>query len=143
LGTLPVAGLDHNCSAGSMPKIAMVINWFGIADVPDVIDGPNKRNPAAQWFGDLPNKMEIAKRVSPINYVHAGLPPILTIQGDADRRVPYDEAVRMHAALAKANVPNQLLTIPGGKHGNFTPAERDKIYLTIREFMAKNGLAAK
>ncbi len=54
---------------------------------------------------------------------------------------PIQEAVgRLHEALAKVNVPNQLLTVPGGKHGNFTPEQRDKIYLTMREFLAKNGL---
>jgi dipeptidyl aminopeptidase/acylaminoacyl peptidase len=91
-------------------------------------------------MGGMPNKMEIAKRVSPLTYVRAGLPPILTIHGDADMTVPYQEAVRLHEALAKAGTPNQLLTIPGGRHGGFTPEERTKIYATIREFLAKNGL---
>jgi acetyl esterase/lipase len=141
LGTIPASEkLDQQCAAGSMPKIAAVINWFGITDVPDVIDGPHKADAAARWFGTLPDKMAIAKRVSPLTYVRPGLPPILTIHGDSDTTVPYDEAVRMHAALAKVNVPNQLLTIPGGKHGNFTPEQRDKIYLTIREFLGKNGI---
>jgi acetyl esterase/lipase len=144
LGTIPSSeGLDKACATGSMPKIAAVINWFGITDVPDVIDGPHKADAAARWFGTLSNRMEIAKRVSPLTYVRAGLPPILTVHGDSDTTVPYDEAVRMHQALAKVNVPNQLLTIPGGKHGNFTPEQRDKIYLTIREFLGKNGLGPK
>ena len=54
-----------------------------------------------------------------------------------DQLVPYDEAVRLHAALTKAGVTNQLLTIPGGKHGNFTPDERTKIFATIREFLGE------
>jgi acetyl esterase/lipase len=144
LGTIPASEkLDQECATGSMPKIAMVINWFGITDVPDVIDGPHKADAAARWFGTLSNRMEIAKRVSPLTYVRPGLPPIITIHGDSDTTVPYDEAVRMHQALAKVNVPNQLVTIPGGKHGNFTPEQRDKIYLTIREFLGKNGLSTK
>jgi dipeptidyl aminopeptidase/acylaminoacyl peptidase len=96
-----------------------------------------------QWMGGLPNREEIARRVSPLTYVRAGLPPILTIHGDADNVVPYPQAVRLHEALAKADVPNQLLTIPGGRHGNFTPEERTKIYVTIREFLAKHGLGEK
>jgi acetyl esterase/lipase len=144
LGTIPSSErLDHACSAGSMPKVAAVINWFGITDVPDVIDGPHKADAAARWFGTLADRMAIAKRVSPLTYVRTGLPPILTIHGDADTTVPYDEAVRMHQALAKVNVPNQLVTIPGGKHGNFTPEQRDRIYITIREFLGKNGLGPK
>ncbi|PYS19768.1 MAG: alpha/beta hydrolase, partial [Acidobacteria bacterium] len=76
-------------------------------------------------------------------YVRAGLPPILTIHGDNDTTVPYPQAVRLHEALAKVNVPNQLLTIPGGRHGQFTPEERLKIFATIREFLAKHGLAGQ
>jgi acetyl esterase/lipase len=134
------AGLDRECAGAPLPKVAAIINWFGIADVGDVIDGPNRRNPAAQWLGGLPNRDEIAKRVSPLTYIRAGLPPVLTIHGDADPTVPYQQAVRLHEALSKAGVPNKLLTIPGGKHGGFTPEERTKIYLTIREFLAQNGL---
>jgi acetyl esterase/lipase len=144
MGTIPASeGLDRECAGAALPKIAMVINWFGITDVPDVIDGPHKADAAVRWFGSLPNRMEIARRVSPLTYVRAGLPPILTIHGDADPTVPYQEAVRLHEALAKVNVPNQLITIAGGRHGNFTPEQRDKIYITIREFLAKNGLGPK
>jgi acetyl esterase/lipase len=144
LGTIPQSeGLDRECAGAALPKVAAVINWFGITDVPDVIDGPHSANAAVRWFGSLPNRMEIARRVSPLTYVRPGLPPILTIHGDSDPTVPYDEAVRLHAALAKVNVPNQLITIPGGKHGGFTPEQRDKIYITIREFLGKNGLGPK
>jgi len=145
LGILPESeGFDHECAANTpMPKVAAVINWFGITDVPDVIDGPHRAAAAVRWFGSMPNRMEIAKRVSPLTYVRTGLPPILTIHGDADTTVPYPEAVALHAALAKVNVPNQLVTISGGKHGGFTPEERTRIYLTIREFLAKNGLGPK
>jgi acetyl esterase/lipase len=135
------AGLARECAGNTpIPRVAAMVNWFGITDVADVIDGPHAANLAVTWLGSLPNKDEIAKRVSPLNYVRPGLPPILTIHGDQDQLVPYDEAVRLHAALTKAGVTNQLLTIPGGKHGNFTPDERTKIFATIREFLGKNGL---
>jgi len=145
LGILPESeGFDRECAAnGPMPKVAAVLNWFGIADVPDVIDGPNRRPPAERWFGSMPNRIEVAKRVSPMTYVRAGLPPILTVHGDADPTVPYPEAVTLHKALDKFKVPNQLVTIPGGKHGGFTSEQRDRIYVTIREFLAKNGLGPK
>ena len=136
------AGLDRQCAGNTpVPKVAAAINWFGITDVADVIDGPNKANLAVTWLGSLPNKDEVAKRVSPLTYVRPGLPPILTIHGDQDRLVPYNHATRLHEALTKAGVPNQLLTIPKGGHGNFTPEERTKIFATIREFLKKQGLA--
>jgi acetyl esterase/lipase len=137
------AGLDRECAGTPLPKVAAIINWYGITDVYDVIEGPHRANAAMQWFGSLPNREELARRVSPLTYVRAGLPPILTIHGDADTTVPYDHAVRLHQALAKAGVPNQLLTIPGGKHGNFTPQERTRIFTTIHEFLKQNGLPSK
>ena len=137
------AGLDRQCAGNTpVPRVAAAINWFGITDVADVIDGPNKANLAVTWLGSLPNKDEVAKRVSPLTYIRPGLPPILTIHGDKDQLVPYNEAVRLHEGLAKAGVPNQLLTIPNGRHGNFTPEERTKIFVTIREFLGKHGLPA-
>ena len=84
--------------------------------------------------------MEVAKRVSPLTYVRAGLPPIITVHGDSDTTVPYPEAVKLHQELAKLNTPNQLITIPGGKHGGFTADERTRIYVTIRQFLMKYGL---
>jgi dipeptidyl aminopeptidase/acylaminoacyl peptidase len=120
--------------------VAAAINWFGVTDVNDVIDGPNRANAAMTWLGGLPNRAEIATRVSPLTYVRAGLPPILTIHGDADRVVPYPHGVRLHEALAKVGVANQLVTIPGGGHGNFTPDQRTMIYTMIRQFLARHGL---
>jgi len=135
------AGLDRECPGVPLPKVAAIINWYGITDVNDLLEGPNQKTYAVAWMGSMPDRDAIARRVSPLTYVRAGLPPILTIQGDADPTVPYSHGLRLRDALETAHVPNQLLTIPGGKHGNFTPEERTRIYLTIREFLAKNGIA--
>ncbi|MEO7143569.1 MAG: alpha/beta hydrolase [Bryobacteraceae bacterium] len=134
------AGLDRECPGVPLPKVAAIVNWFGITDVDDLLDGPNRKSYAVAWMGSMPDRDEIAKRVSPLTYVRAGLPPILTIHGDADPTVPYQHALRLRDALTKAGVPNVLLTIPGGKHGGFTPDERTKAFTTIREFLKKNGL---
>jgi acetyl esterase/lipase len=140
-GIIPeTAGLDRECAGAQLPKVAAIINWFGITDVYDVIEGPHRANAAMQWFGSMPNREDIARRVSPLTYVRAGLPPILTVHGDADTTVPYQHGVRLHEALSKAGVTNQLVTVPGGRHGNFTPEERTRIYMEIRGFLAKNGL---
>src|SRR5262245_21522289 len=52
-GAAPAAAPTQAAAPVSLPpipKVAAVINWFGITDVPDVIDGPNLRAPAARWF---------------------------------------------------------------------------------------------
>lgn len=137
------AGLDRQCPGAPLPKVAAIIDWYGIVDVNDLLDGDNRKTYAVAWLGSLPNREEVARRVSPMTYVRPGLPPVLAIQGDADPTVPYQHSVRLTAALTKVGVANQLVTIPGGKHGGFTPDERTRIYVAIREFLAKNGLGGK
>jgi len=134
------AGGGFNTSESAVPKVAAIINWYGITDVADLLGGSNAKAYAVQWLGSLANREAVARSVSPITYVRSGLPPILSIQGDADPIVPYSQNVRLRDALTKAGATVELLTIPGGGHGNFKPDERTKIYLKIREFLTKNGL---
>ena len=148
VGMIPAsAGFTNICAGGgftasdaSLPKVAAVINWYGITDVNDMLAGPNARAYAVQWLGSLPNRDAVAKSVSPLTYVRADLPPILSIQGDADPIVPYSQNVRLNDALKKAGAKTELFTIPGGGHGNFKVDERSKAYAKIAEFLKANGL---
>jgi acetyl esterase/lipase len=121
-------------------RVAAVVNWFGITDVADLLDGPNAKHYAIEWFGSMSNRVELAKQLSPLTYVRAGLPPIITIHGDQDDVVPYTHATRLHAALDKAGVPNQLVTIPGGKHGGFNQQTLISSFATIRDFLKKSSV---
>jgi acetyl esterase/lipase len=136
----PSAGLDNECPTDKPLKVAAIVNYYGITDVGDLLSGPNRKTYAVTWLGSLANPQEVAKRVSPLTYVRKGLPPILTIHGDADPTVPYEHGVRLHKALDKAGVVNELLTIPGGKHGGFTNEETLKIQQTIDGFLQKHGI---
>jgi len=95
-----------------------------------------------QWMGSMPNRHEIAERVSPLTYVRSGLPPILSIHGDADPTVPYQHGVQLHEELSRVGVTNQLHTVPGGRHGGFNRDETVAIFETIDRFLVTNGLAA-
>jgi acetyl esterase/lipase len=147
------AGFDNACAyeddetwngpwTNARPKVAAVINWFGITDVLDMLQGPETRSYAVSWFGSLPNREDLAKKLSPMSYVRADLPPILTIHGDADRIVPYSQAVKLHEALAKAGVRNQLFTVPGAGHGGFSLDQELKAFEAIRAFLASAGIMA-
>jgi acetyl esterase/lipase len=127
---------------GTEPKtnVAAIINWYGITDVADLIDGPNAKHYAMEWFGSMSNREELARQLSPINYVRAGMAPIITIHGDQDDIVPYNHAVRLHAALDKAGAPNQLVTLRGRGHGGFNRQELVNSYAVIREFLRKHNL---
>ena len=150
----PAAGFDRGCQgkremdywgvgAPPMPKVAAIVNWFGITDVAGMLEGGrDARGYAIEWIGNASNPVALAKSVSPIDLVTPGMPPVLTIHGDQDPWVPYSDGVRLHEVLKKAGVPNELLTIAGGKHGDFSTAENDRIWTAIRTFLRKHGLPA-
>ena len=121
-------------------KVAAIVNWFGIGDVADLLEGPNAKNYAREWFGSMSNSQQLAKQLSPVNYVRAGLPPIITIHGEDDDVAPYSHAVRLHSLLDQAGVPNQLVSIRGRKHGGFSRQEMSDSYAKIREFLRKHGV---
>ena len=131
---------DNRCYADEKINVAAVINWYGIADVNDLIQGANTKNYAVMWMGSQPNAAEIAKSVSPLSYVRAGLPPILTIHGDKDDVVPYSHATRLKDALDKAKVTNKLITVKNGGHGMFEHAEYVRSFDEIWKFLQENKI---
>lgn len=140
-GMLPDGtGLDNRCYSEEKLKVAAIINWYGISDVNDLIKGSNLKNYAAMWVGSQPNAEEIARRVSPLTYVRSGLPAILSIHGDKDDVVPYSHSVRLHEALEKEKVPNQLITIKNGGHGQFPQADFVRSYDAIWTFLRQNRI---
>lgn len=136
-------GLDTNCPGDKgegEPRIAAIVNWYGITDVADLLAGTNRKTYALAWLGSATNKKEVARRVSPLTYVRTDIPPIITIHGDADDVVPYSHALQLQQALDKAGVPNELVTIKGGGHGQFSDEDNAKAYAAIFEFLAKLNL---
>lgn len=134
----------HRQCPGNVPlKVAAIVNWYGITDVVDLLDGPNQKAYAVAWLASMPNRNDIARSVSPLEYVRAGQPPVITIHGDADPTVPYQHGVRLHQALDKAGVKNKLVTIPGGKHGGFSNAEQLRAFGEITAFLGGLGLGRR
>ena len=66
--------------------------------------------------------------------VTASSPPTISIHGDADPTVPYTQSVRLHEALKRAHVKEQMITIAGGKHGGFTRAENERRFRQLSCF---------
>ncbi|MGI4719975.1 MAG: alpha/beta hydrolase fold domain-containing protein [Janthinobacterium lividum] len=123
------------------PKVAAVVNWYGITDVADMLQGPNIRSYAVAWFGSMPGREALARELSPLSHVRAGGPAVYTIHGDADPLVPYAHGVRLKAALDKAGVKNALLTIKGGGHGGFALDQVQGAYQGIQTFLTGLGIA--
>jgi acetyl esterase/lipase len=70
------SGLARQCAGATpVPRVAAAINWYGITDVGDVIEGPNAANLAVTWLGSLPDRMEIFMTIREFLTRH-GLPAI-------------------------------------------------------------------
>ena len=136
------AGFDRNCPGPEPLKVAAVVSWYGVFDYTTLVDDP-KRDYAITWIGGQPNYKDVATRVSPMTYVRAGLPPVIAIHGDADPIVPYEQEVREIDALKKAGGVAELVTIPGGGHGNFPRDQVLRAWTAIDAFLQTNVVNKK
>jgi acetyl esterase/lipase len=138
--SLMVGMTPKSAKLGPPAKIAAVVNFYGITDVGDQLGGPNMRDYAVTWVPEQSGRRELAARVSPMTYVRKGLPPILTIHGDADQTVPYEHGVKLTKALRDAGDDAELVSVPQGAHG-FPKATEDRIYEeNIWPFLKKHGV---
>lgn len=96
----------------------------GFAPVTDLEADSDRRGGLSQSLQNLfglpkeitPDARAILREWSPINRVHAGMPPILIVHGDADRTVPLHMSVDFITRLHAAGVPCELLTRKGVPH---------------------------
>lgn len=122
------------------PQVAAVVNWFGITDVAEMLQGPTVRSYAVAWFGSMEGREQLARALSPLSHVRAGGPAVFTIHGDADPLVPYAHGERLKTALDKAGVKNALHTVKGGGHGDFTAAQQLAAFEAARAFLRGLGI---
>ena len=124
--------------------VAAVINWFGITDVEDLINGPEPKTYAITWLGAQADRDELAKRVSPIHHIKRDRPlPVITIHGDEDLIVPYRHATELHKRLQRTKTPNKLVTIEGGGHGGFALQAHQNAMREIQAFLREQGVLTR
>lgn len=68
------------------------------------------------YYQRSPEAMRLAFESSPLAYVKTWRSPVLLIQGDNDRTVPFKEMVHLVIALRKQGVPYQQLVFPNEIH---------------------------
>ena len=115
------------------PDIRGVIDFYGVADVADLLSGENERPFAAQWVAS--RSLNRARYLSPITYVRKGLPPVLIVHGDKDAVVPYDQSRRLANALEAAGNEVDLVPIRGANHGWFSTGELREIENAVLRFL--------
>jgi len=149
----PSDGFDYSCE---MPadqwaghggpadvKVAAIVKFFGPTDFADFLQDSNASNFVIRWLGSLKN-LELATRLSPLAYVRKDSPPTITVHGDKDSIIPYEQATRLRQALDRAGVTNQLVTVHGG-HGPYaafpwTAQQNWDAYQDVFRFLQQSGV---
>lgn len=112
-------GPDDAPQFGTSPRVQAVVNFFG----PGNLASRDWSALAVRKYlvpfleGTVDERPGAYKAASPITYISADDPPILTFQGGKDLTVPPSIARDLHARLADAGVPNRLEMLPVQGHG--------------------------
>jgi acetyl esterase/lipase len=111
-------------------KVQAVVNYFGPTDLRTwsatpqgdallkvAVRGKDSNALLKDFLGTADRKAAVVAKASPITYVDAKDPPVLTFQGTADPLVQAEQAKALHAALKKAGVVEKLVLLEGASHG--------------------------
>ena len=105
-------------------RVAAVVPFYGVFDLVGQVGHPQPGDTLdatmQKLFGsdkfDGPTAT-LMHEASPIEHVKPGLPPFLLVHGSDDTKVNHRQATDFQAALIKAGVPCELITVNGGGHG--------------------------
>jgi acetyl esterase/lipase len=142
-------GLTGTPAGNGSPSsaVAGVVDWYGPADLttmaaqarPDAIarsDAPDSRE--SQLIGaPLTEAPDLARRASPVTYVHAGAPPFHIAHGDADRFVPVGQSRQLADALRAVGVEVELTEVPGGDHMWMNVPRGEEIFADAVDFVRR------
>ncbi len=97
---------------------AGISNWmsdYGTSDIP--------RTKESEFYGTSwnPEASERMRALSPITHAAHVKTPTLFVHGEADMRVPIEQAEQMYRALQKQHVPAKMIRYPGNYHGGWPP----------------------
>jgi acetyl esterase/lipase len=138
--------------AGVSSRVQAVVDFCGPADmtggslgIQGATGDKDAQAPLGLAGAPFKEKPEIWRQMSPLTHVSPKAAPFLIVHGDKDTTVPILHSQRLEAALKKAGVPVELLTVKGGGHGMAAatgepPAEPDQagIRAGVLAFFDKN-----
>jgi len=115
-------------------RVAAVINFYGPSDLTALAHRQTYRAvlPPSDWKA-------AARRLSPLTYVCAGLPPLFSIHGTADEIVPPEQTARLTSAIRGVGGEASVLYIEGGVHG-LSASQQETAYRAVFSFLRRCGV---
>ena len=98
--------------------VAGVVSFYGVYDFPAMVTDASPRSLLVRLFRrDVLDEAsrEVLRRYSPLYRAHAKMPPILLVNGTAERLWPQAQAFA--ARLSELGVPHEVVAIEGAPHG--------------------------
>lgn len=123
----------------------------GFAPVTDLVSDSERRgglSASLQNLFGVAKEMTEATRarlryVSPITHVYAGMPPVLVVQGEADKTVPLAQSTAFIEQLRRTGVPCELIVRPGVPHSLVGGEKIDTTYRAATLAWLEKALAGK
>jgi acetyl esterase/lipase len=128
------------------PAVAAIVDFYGPTDLdtwpaPDpsgkgFIQAPHSS--IARWIGERPDAGLMRRKMSPLAYVRADLPPIFIVHGDADPVVPVQESLDLKQRLDAVGARSGLHIVSGGVHGKFDEEQRRAVEQAVLKFLRQH-----
>lgn len=118
--------------AGEDSRVTCVLNYFGrlnfLAEPASARAAPSQAEALAGrlrslFGGSLEDRVDLARRGSPVTHVSADDAPVLTFHGTRDELVPIVQAEEFDAAVRRAGGSHLLVRMLGAGHGFDHPEE--------------------
>jgi acetyl esterase/lipase len=108
-------------SGAAGAEVSAVVGFAPVTDLESDSERRGEVSSSLQNLLGLPPPItaearNVLRDLSPLQHVHAGMPPVLLIQGDADKTVPLAHTQAFYAKLRAAGVPCDLIALPGAGH---------------------------
>ncbi len=118
-----IEGEDAGCPGAARPNVAAIVDFFGPTGAP------------AGSPDDVP-----ALRVQ--TWLTANQPPLLVIQGDADRTGPFETSEALRVATTNVGASIEFLRVEGAPHSfvNWTPAQLNQAWAKVHAFFQSHNL---
>ena len=107
------------------PRAVVSVNGFFDLVMDQATSDPEVRATMQDWLGPPEADPVRYWLASPINWLHAGMPPTLLIASACDTNVAPANSYALHRRLANSSVPSLLVKLAAGTH-NYWPEEASR-----------------
>jgi acetyl esterase/lipase len=130
-------GFDVGDNLDVSGKVQCVIDFFGPTDLKLYAASEGlEEGYIIPVFGEkVRTDAEVYKKISPISYVRKDSPPVLMVHGTFDLVVPVKHSELMLKAMKDAGATAELVTVPFGGHGGWTPKEMARPTAAVFRFL--------